>query len=446
MKSRMALRVHQLWRKRELPGAAGVVRNMLGTALVNMILAAFAAATGVVIARALGPTGRGEYAAIFTWFSVVLAVGQLGQTAATTYFVARHPKRAPDYLATSRNLMVASGVATLLLGIFVAPLLASGNEVVTWGYRLMFLTCLACFVGASYTFSLQATNLKAWNMVRVAQPVAYLSMIVGLHVVVGLSLMTVLAVLSFTMVAQTGLAYLLCRREGLTGGTARRTLTKPLTRYGVSQLMASTPTVVTTRLDQLVLSIVVPAAQLGRYAVAASLSVLAAPLVAAIGHVAFPRIASRSNPDSSARLRRDALLASTTIGAVAMILITSTASWVVPTVFGPQFSEAVPLVWLMAPGGVFLGCGRVSADLLRGHGKPGSVACAQGIAAVATVSTLVALLPIIGIAGAAVAWSTGTGIAFVLMLFALRRVSRARRHTLAIAADADPTPVAREPS
>src|SRR5690349_13845071 len=69
-------------------------RNVATTAVANLACTGTAGVAGVVIARALGPAGRGEYAAIVAWFGVILVVGELGQTAATTYFVAREPPRA----------------------------------------------------------------------------------------------------------------------------------------------------------------------------------------------------------------------------------------------------------------------------------------------------------------------------------------------------------------
>ena len=74
-------------------------------------------------------------------------------------------------------------------------------------------------------------------------------------------------------------------------------LVRPLAAYGIAQIAALTPATVNARLDQLVLSQAVPAATLGRYAIAVSCTMLPLPVVAAIGNVAFPRLASRRHID-----------------------------------------------------------------------------------------------------------------------------------------------------
>jgi hypothetical protein len=43
-------------------------RNVATTAVANLVSTGTAGVTGIVIARTLGPAGRGEYAAIVTWF------------------------------------------------------------------------------------------------------------------------------------------------------------------------------------------------------------------------------------------------------------------------------------------------------------------------------------------------------------------------------------------
>ncbi len=397
-------------------------RGVATTSVCNVAAAVCAGVAGIVIARALGPTVRGEYAAVIAWFGVVLVIGELGQTAATTYFVARYPRSAPDYLASSRHMLVVSGSVTLVLGMLVAPLLSGGNSTVTWGYLLMFGTCLASFVSASYTFSLQAVDLRAWNVARLSQPVGFVLAVLVLRAVGVLGLISGLLVLAGTIVGQTLLAQQLCRRQGLTGGRRDPRLARRMRRYGLSQLAAAVPSVLVARLDQLLLSVTVAPAELGRYAVAVSVTTLAVPVVSALGSVAFPRLASRMlSAGAATTLQRRAVLASAGMGLALMIPVAVLAHWFIPAIFGAGFVGSVPLVLLLAPSGVMLPCAQVCADLLRGYGRPLDVARAQAWSAALTVILLVVLLPIVGVAGAAITATATSVVTVVLLLRALRR-------------------------
>ena len=149
----------------------GIGRQVARTAGFNGVSTAASSLGGVIIARALGPEMRGEYAAVTAWFGVALLIGCMGQPAALCFHVAHDPDNARSYVATSRTLMLVTGIAALTGGVLLAPLLARGDAELTLSYRIAFVTMVVPLVGFSYTFSLQAKNLHWWNEVQVSQPV-----------------------------------------------------------------------------------------------------------------------------------------------------------------------------------------------------------------------------------------------------------------------------------
>jgi O-antigen/teichoic acid export membrane protein len=321
--------------------------------------------------------------------------------------------------------MLVTGAIAMAVGLVVAPVLAHGHPGLTGAYRIAFAGSILGFIGAGYTFSLQATSTARWNLVRVSQPVLALTGILvlrGLHL---LTLDTVLDVLIVTMAIQLGYAYYWCRRSNLAPGHAQVDLIRPLVRYGLAQIAAAAPATVNGYLDQLVLSQLVPPADLGRYAVAVSITTVPVPLVSAIGNVAFPRLAARRRASAdSRRLQRGAVVISACTATAMLLPIAAIAFWLIPEVFGPAYRGAVPLLWILTPGGIFLACGQVVGDLLRGLGQPGHVATAQGLAAVFTVILLVALLPSTGVAAAAIASTVSYGVALAVMIRWLWRPPR----------------------
>jgi O-antigen/teichoic acid export membrane protein len=400
------------------------------TAGFNVAAAAAAALGGVVIARTVGPTVRGEYAAVTAWFGLLLMVGGVGQPAALCYHVARDPEHARGYVATSRAMMLVTGAIALTAGLIVAPFLAHGHPGLADAYRIAFGGSVLAFIGASYTSSLQATRTARWNLVRVSQPVLALTGILLLRRFHLLTLDTALGVLIATMAIQLGYAYYWCRRSELAPGHARLDLVRPLVRYGLAQIAALTPSAINAYLDQLVLSQLVPPADLGCYAIAVSITLVPVPLVSAIGNVAFPRLAAkRAIPASGRGLPLTALLVTAVTASAILLPIAAIAFWLIPEVFGPAYRGAVPLLWILTPGGIFLACSGVVGDLLRGLGQPGRVATAQGLAAVFTVILLFALLPSTGVAAAAIASTVSYGVALAAMIRWLLRPPRSKaRH------------------
>lgn len=411
-----------LLRKRHVGGA------IARTACFNTASAAAAALGGVIIARKVGPTVRGEYAAVMAWFGVLLLVGEMGQSAAVCFYVARDPGRGRGYVATSRSMMLVTGALALAGGLLLAPALAHGNPGLAGAYRIALGGSVIAFISTSYTYALQARSTERWNLVRLSQPALALALIIVLLRCRLLTLDTAIATVLVTMAIQLGYSYYWCFRSDLAPGRFQPFLVGPLAKYGLTQLAAVTPTAVNNYLDQLVLSQLVPPADLGRYAIAVSVTMIPVPLVSAIGNVAFPRLAARQvvTADGS-RMQLAAAAASAGIAAAILLPIALSAYWVIPAVFGPAYRSAVPLLWILTPGGIFLATGQVVGDLLRGLNRPGLVATAQGLAAIGTVILLLALLPSTGVAAAAIASTVAYGTALAVMVRGLRRPPPAHR-------------------
>lgn len=404
----------------------GFVRTVARTASFNVTSAVFAGVSGVLVARVLGPTIRGEYAAITSWFSVLLMVGGIGQPAALCFYISRDPLRARDYVGTSRAMMMTTGAAALAIGLLIAPYLGHGRPAEVLGYRIAFGASMVSFVGASYTFSLQARALTRWNLVLISQPLLSLTAIVIAWRLRLLTLDSAIAVLAATTLLQLCWAYYNCWRTGLVPGRVRKELLRPLAVYGMTQIAALTPAALNAQLDQLVLSQTVPPADLGRYAIAVSLTLLPIPLVAAIGNVAFPRLASQqATAQQTMRLQWVAVAGSIGLAAGLLLPLAAVAYWLVPFIFGAAYRAAVPLLWILTPGAVFLACGQVVGDLLRGRSQVSVVAWAQGLAAVFTVVLLIVLLPLVGVYGAAIASTVSYGVALAVMI---RRLWRLPKH------------------
>ena len=116
-------------------------------------------------------------------------------------------------------------------------------------------------------------------------------------------------------------------------------------------------------------------------------------------------------------------IAGSACGAAALLVpLAVVAPWLIPHVFGSGYVGVVPLLWILTPAGVFLACNQVTGDVLRGRKRPFVVARAEGLAAVFTVILLVALLPVAGVYGAAIASTVAYGVALVMMLLSLRRL------------------------
>jgi O-antigen/teichoic acid export membrane protein len=303
----------------------------------------------------------------------------------------------------------------------LAPALSRGHPGLAMAYRIAFASLLVSCVASSYTSALMGRALALWNRVRACQAFVALAAVIAAWRLGLLTLDVALVILLGSLLVQLGWAYRSCRRTGLAPGRFEIGLVRPLAAYGVAQIAASAPASVNAYLDQLVLSVAVSPADLGIYSIAVSMTLLPAPLVSAIGYVLLPKLAAEDVvTENTQQLQRKAVLVSAGLSVAVLLPLALVAPWLVPQVFGPAYRGAIPLLWILTPGGVFLCCGQVVANLLNGRKRQLVVARAEGAAVIATLVLLGALLPLIGVTGAAIASTVPYGISLVLMLRGLR--------------------------
>jgi O-antigen/teichoic acid export membrane protein len=371
--------------------------DVRGTAVINMAATLLSAGTGVLLARWLGPAGRGIYAAATAYFGLSLIIFELGLASAVVYFVSRFRYRADDYVSTGTVLLIPLAIVAGLVSVVLAL-----TEMGTSDTRMTFLILPVCivmaFLGAPSTFALQALDIGKWNLIRIIQPIVFLPLIIGTFLITRFDVSTVVMVLALSLLFQALLARLLYvgLRE-MTGKVAWPTAGRML-RYGVPNMVSTVPNTINGRFDQLVLAFLVPAAALGQYAVAVTLSVLAGPLAMAFGNVAFPQLAEGGDPATTIRHAARGAMAVSALGEVAIVIA---APFVVPRLFGEGFADVTTLLLVLAPGAVLVVVNQVLGDLLRGLGRPGLVARCEWIGVIGTVAGLAITVPIMGTYGAA---------------------------------------------
>lgn len=405
-------------------GQRAFLNLVAGTAGVNVAVSALGSVGGLLLARGLGPSGRGDLAAIIVWPTLLGHLASVGLPQASCYWISRRPEARRSVLATAVVLMVLLGLAMGIAGFFLSSYIASSASVLV-GLRVNFAVTPLVFVLATLLSALQATVPKKWNASRLVQPIAYFVLIVGLWSLGRLTVLTAVASLILSLVVQLLVVITIARRVLGPPAGPERSEARPLFRYGSRSILSSAPWLVNGSLDQLVLSVTVSSAALGKYAVAVSLSFLAAPVSTAFGTMAFPRIAATSSRSEARGLQRTAVLGCLLTACAVIVPLAILAPWVVEKLFGPGYSGAVAPLRLLSLGAVAFAANQVMSDILRGLGRPLVVAVAEGIAAVVTIGLLAVLIPRYGISGAALASTVAYVITSIVLVVALRTNHRA---------------------
>jgi O-antigen/teichoic acid export membrane protein len=263
-------------------------------------------------------------------------------------------------------------------------------------------------------------RFRAWNVLRLVTPLAWLAALLALKRAGDASVPTLAA----AFVGATALASLASQWYGWRafGGRAapERDLVRPILAYGAPTMAAMIPHWLNQRLDQLVMIALLDARSLGLYVVAVAWSTAAHPLAMVVAHTAVPALAGTKD---GWQRTRDVYRAGAAAAFVTTALLVAATPVLLPVVFGGEFRSAIPVAVVMALAGGVQGVNLVGAECLRGLGRPRAVLLAECVGLGVTVVALPVLVLLSGIVGAAAA----SLLSYTVVLLAQQRLMRTPR-------------------
>ena len=359
--------------------------------------------TGVLLARSLGPQGRGELAAVMLWPGILAAVGSVGVVEAITYHTARANASISTLLGTSISLCLVQSGVLVVSGIVLVSFVLTRYEPPTRHAAYLFLAYIPLYLLAMYLMAI-LNGMRRYSRFHGLRLLVIVTSAAGL---VTLALTGRLTVTGATMVFLLAHAVaLVASAAGLrtmrSGLKIERKVARSLLAFGFRSHSGNLTAMLNERLDQLLISILLAPTQLGLYVIAVTLTSLTALVGSSVSLVALPSIAELSpGPARDQAIQR--LVASTLIGSIAVTgPILLLLPWLIGTFFGRSFQAATPAARILLVAAVALSTNRVLSAILRAVGRPLDAGWAELLALAVTAVGLVALLPAFGLIGAAI--------------------------------------------
>jgi O-antigen/teichoic acid export membrane protein len=382
--------------------------------------------TSFLLARLLGPAGRGAYQLVILTPTTLFAVGQLGLPAAFSFFSGRG--RSMQSLQRASLLLAAGLSAVLLLLIFAAlpglertVLRAAPAELLPLALISLPFQFVASFSGS---ILIGRQRLRSYVLILVAQSLAVLALVVILVGVAGLGVAG--AVIANVAVAAAGAIAM--------GMTLRRTVTDvpdegpqirlgELTFYGVRLYPASAATYLSYRADIFMIAWLLgdPRA-VGIYTLAVSLAELTFFIPDSVSTVFFARVAGseRQTADQLAPMVSRMTVLVTALGALALIPLAFAAVHVVL----PAFVGSLPAFLVILPGVMALAVSKVLASYVSGLGMPLPVAAAAVASLIVNLVANLLFIPLYGIIGASISSVVSYGLHTTILVAIACRLSR----------------------
>ncbi|MDW8317201.1 MAG: oligosaccharide flippase family protein [Anaerolineae bacterium] len=379
--------------------------------------------SGILVARLLGPEGRGQFAIAILWPSLIATVGSLGLREALTYEQARQPELAP--VLTGHALLLAIGLSgpLIALGWVLIPALTRSQVPEVVAASLLFLWFIPTNLLAQNALGVLQGNLNiaVYNVTRLSVNVVYLVAILALWM---MSAVTVWTVTWALLIANLSTALLAIASVWMKYGarwTIDRALMRRLFSYGVRNHLGSLMLLLNQRADQMLMALLIPPVQLGWYVAAVNISMLARLPSGAFSTLLFPKVTNQTVEEQRRITALYSRLNLTTTLVLTTGLIVATPL-LVPLLYGRDYLPSIVPAEILAVGAAFVAIGQVWAAGLRGLGHPAIPAKAEMISLAATVIGLTLTLRWLGILGASLTSAVAYFIASYYMFVHLHRL------------------------
>jgi O-antigen/teichoic acid export membrane protein len=381
----------------------------------------------LLIARALGPDGRGTVAFITVTSMLVAWIARLGVGEATIVFSARKPSARPTLLA---NLLLFATVAGCAGATLVCAMLVFVPDLRPRGLGSPELAALAVsvvgatFADAGYKFVLACSRFRLHALVTTSTSWMYAAVIATIWAAFGLTA----ARAAFAWAAVHAVrALLLFSASALDVGMRLPGL--PLLvdslRFGLRAWIGSVADDLNFRVDQIIVALIASEAALGIYAVSVNAFEVLLYLPGGAATALLPLIAG-SAPALRAQRTLHVFRSAAIVTAGSLVVAALLGPVALPLVFGSAFDASVVPFLLLLPGALGALLLAVFTNALVASSAPGLSSFGPLASLFVGLTLDFALIPTWGASGAAAAASAAFFAGGVTALLAYRSRERFR--------------------
>jgi O-antigen/teichoic acid export membrane protein len=402
------------------------LRKATSTFATQIVIVSLGLLVAVLIARVLGPEGKGAYSLLILVPSILISLGHLGIGTGTAYYTGR--RAYPASSMVSNALLSGAGLGVALLGASLAVYALLGPtflEGIEPFYALAAASVVPLGLVSFYVrhFLLGDERITWYNLTSLLPSILQallMVLLVGFPWRLGLTGALIAFVSGHAAGVVTSVVF--ARRLAPFRLSLDMTALRASLRFGVQGYAGNLIQFLNYRLDMILVSLFLGVAQVGYYSVAVNFAEALWYLPASAGMVLFSRT-PRATMEQANRTTPIICRTILTLTAIAALLLAAIANLAVTLLFGRDFLPALMPLWILLPGVTALAINKVLCNELIGRGKPliGTIAAAVSLAINVPLNLL--LIPRLGIAGAALASTVSYSVCCLVPLIAFVRLT-----------------------
>lgn len=403
------------------PKKRSFTRDAFSVMKSRVFMLALSFATGVALARFLGPEGKGIYAAILVFPSLITSLADLGIRQATVYQLGKKEHDEGDIISVTMFFMLVSSLLSLAVGAGVYAFVDDPNF--TLPLIVLALATIPTSLVNSYSSGIFLGKEQVQRFSFTSWLIAFVRL-VAILVLVGVAGFYVTGALVAGVIASASLAtyslWLISRHASLRVKFVP-TIARQMLSLGVVYAAALFVLGLNYKVDIVILQQLSTKAQVGQYTQGVSLAELLWQLPAALSAVLLSKGANAKDPKAFSRnvakLMRVTLLVAV-VGSIGLFVV---VGYFIPFVYGEAFTPSVLVTRLLLPGIVAFTIYKVLNMDLAGKGRPWLSLYVATPAVLLNIGLNLLLIPRYAANGAALASTVSYTLSAVAFMFVYSR-------------------------
>jgi len=393
----------------------------------------------IIIARILGPTGKGIYSLVILIPSLLMLVGSLGINISNIYYIGK--KRFKEEDLASNSILFGIGIGTLIIVLSLVFLNYYPNlffKDIELKYLKIIIFIVPFLLIQSFFASILLIKGKVleFNLISIFRysflfVFIFISLIIFKKgVTVALICWIVASILS-SLFSVYLVKKIIRRRLSFKGYIFKKTL-----KFGIKGYIGNVVQFLNYRLDMFLINFLIGVTQVGYYSIAVVFAEMMWFIPNTIQTILFPKVSSSMKKEAT---EITSIICRHTVFLTSVVAIFSAliAKSLISIVYTPAYLPSVKPLLILLPGVVALSCSKILTSYLTGVGFPIIGTKGSIIALTVNIPLNILLIPKFGISGAAIATTVSYSLLTLFVLYNFLQISKVRLRDIIVIKKSD---------
>jgi len=398
------------------------VKKIAETFTTRVLLIVVGIITSILVARILGPEGKGEIAIATTFAAIGVQFLNLGLYSSNTYYVSKDISLLSTLIG---NSLLASFLIGGVTGLITYILFTIKPSLAPIQGNLLLFALIWIPFGLAYLLAqsllIAVNHIRDYNRIELVTKILNV-ILIGILLI--LAKVSVTSVFMMTLISLLfGFAWIHLKLLNFSKGIPRLSfsLFKSNFRYGLKAYLAAFFAFLVIRIDLLMIKYLLNDEQAGYYSIAVNLADLIYMLPVVIGLILFPKLSSMENIQSKWMYTKTTTFWTGILMFLFIIILGLTIKPIINLLFGKDFLPSATALLFLLPGIFFLSISTVAVQFLNSIGFPKMIVVFWAITTLLNLGLNLIAIPHYGIVGASVVSTFSYIFVFCLVSVLIRR-------------------------